>query len=433
MLQQVAQADTRNRTGVINFREPEVRPRPGRATVHHHWGIRPLSLEIAPRKTLYEEFHPYGTSAYRAFQSSEVSAKRYRYTGKERDEETKLYYYGARYYACWLGRWMSPDPKGLVDGPGLYNYVRGSPVVLSDPSGTDALSEQQRATLEQTAQMLPGIGEGGAETFFGGKAGRRQRAVTPAEQQVEQPIASGEGASIGGPAGVGQPAEKAPKILPAGEDPALDIQYGRQGAAKDWRAVNLEGTDVQGRPQWTETPEGWRVNEYMKPLVGTSHVEVALATGGVLRGLGAVGRAIFGRGAGQAAAAEATAGAETSTVLHESELGRIPKAGPGEDVVVLGPYTRRTQHTLPGGRTVKAIEETLETVLQPAATRIGGRTLEGYPPEMSHLGPQIEKADRIIFVTAKGRFGPLTQQEMDLIQSSSKLRSRSTFVYGAIR
>ena len=86
-------------------------------------------------KTLYEEYHPYGTSAYRAFESTEVSAKRYRYTGKEKDEETKLYYHGARYLAPWLGRWMSPDPKGLVDGPGLYNYVRGSPVVLSDPSG----------------------------------------------------------------------------------------------------------------------------------------------------------------------------------------------------------------------------------------------------------------------------------------------------------
>ena len=57
MLQQVAQPDAQNHTGVINFREPEVHPRPGHATVHHHWGIRPLRLEIVPRKTLYEEFH----------------------------------------------------------------------------------------------------------------------------------------------------------------------------------------------------------------------------------------------------------------------------------------------------------------------------------------------------------------------------------------
>jgi RHS repeat-associated protein len=76
--------------------------------------------ENSPRKILYEEYHPYGTSAYRSFQSSEVSAKRYRYTGKERDEETSLYYHGARYYAPWLGRWTQADPAGTVDGTNLY-------------------------------------------------------------------------------------------------------------------------------------------------------------------------------------------------------------------------------------------------------------------------------------------------------------------------
>jgi len=84
----------------------------------------------------YEEYHPYGTSAYRAVVSGvEVSAKRYRYTGKERDEETGLYYHGARYLAPWLGRWVSADPAGLLDGAGVYSYVKGNPVRLSDPRG----------------------------------------------------------------------------------------------------------------------------------------------------------------------------------------------------------------------------------------------------------------------------------------------------------
>jgi len=60
---QLAQRNLQDRTGVINFRAAEIHPRPGHATVHHHWGIRPLRLEIAPRKTLYEELHPYGSSA----------------------------------------------------------------------------------------------------------------------------------------------------------------------------------------------------------------------------------------------------------------------------------------------------------------------------------------------------------------------------------
>src|SRR5262245_44031964 len=45
----------------------------------------------------YEEYHPYGTTAYRSARNGlDVSEKRYRYTGKERDEETGLYYCEAR-------------------------------------------------------------------------------------------------------------------------------------------------------------------------------------------------------------------------------------------------------------------------------------------------------------------------------------------------
>jgi RHS repeat-associated protein len=63
--------------------------------------------------------------------------RRYRYTGRERDEETGLYSFGARYYAPWLGRWCSPDPLGLVDGPNTYVYARNNPLVYTDTPGTD--------------------------------------------------------------------------------------------------------------------------------------------------------------------------------------------------------------------------------------------------------------------------------------------------------
>ena len=74
----------------------------------------------------YEEYHPYGTTALHSC-SDEVSAKRYRYTGKEKDGETELYYHGARYYAPWLGRWTAADPAGLADGLNLYRYSRDNP------------------------------------------------------------------------------------------------------------------------------------------------------------------------------------------------------------------------------------------------------------------------------------------------------------------
>ena len=67
--------------------------------------------------------------------SQTETPKRYRYTGKERDEETGLSYHGARYYAPWLGRWVSCDPAGLDDGVNVYLYAHANPLVLIDPSG----------------------------------------------------------------------------------------------------------------------------------------------------------------------------------------------------------------------------------------------------------------------------------------------------------
>jgi RHS repeat-associated protein len=84
----------------------------------------------------YEEYHPFGTtSLWMARGAAAVSTKRYRYTGREKDEETGLYSFGARYYACWLGRWLSPDLAGLADGTNRYCYVGNNPIRLTDETG----------------------------------------------------------------------------------------------------------------------------------------------------------------------------------------------------------------------------------------------------------------------------------------------------------
>ena len=67
--------------------------------------------------------------------SQAETPKRYRYTGKERDEESGLEYHTARYCAVWLGRWVSTDPAGLNGGINLYGYAHGNPIRYSDQSG----------------------------------------------------------------------------------------------------------------------------------------------------------------------------------------------------------------------------------------------------------------------------------------------------------
>ncbi|ALN80702.1 SpvB/TcaC N-terminal domain-containing protein [Lysobacter antibioticus] len=106
----------------------------------NHLGSSSLELDEQAQIVSYEEYAPYGSSTYQAVRSQTETAKRYRYTGKERDEESGLYYHGARYYAAWLGGWISSDPAELVDGPNTYAYCRSNPVVGVDPNGTDVVT-----------------------------------------------------------------------------------------------------------------------------------------------------------------------------------------------------------------------------------------------------------------------------------------------------
>jgi RHS repeat-associated protein len=98
-----------------------------------HLGSSEVETDTAGALVSREEFLPYGETSFGGY-----AKKRYRFTGKERDEESSLYYHGARYYAPWLSRWSSCDPRGLIDGFTLYAYARGSPLRYVDPSGRQA-------------------------------------------------------------------------------------------------------------------------------------------------------------------------------------------------------------------------------------------------------------------------------------------------------
>ena len=79
-------------------------------------------------------------------QPSDGTSMRFKFTGKERDAESGLDYFGARYYASSMGRWVSPDwsakeepvPYAKLDDPqslNLYGYVGNNPLSKADPDG----------------------------------------------------------------------------------------------------------------------------------------------------------------------------------------------------------------------------------------------------------------------------------------------------------
>ncbi|HEY1527904.1 MAG TPA: SpvB/TcaC N-terminal domain-containing protein [Candidatus Angelobacter sp.] len=124
--------DDKKRVALVETRTQGTDPSPAqlmRYQFSNHLGSASLELDDAAQIISYEEYCPYGNTSYQAGRSAaEVSLNRYRYSGKERDEENGLYYFGARYYASWLGRWTAAEPLGLKYGPNLYVFVGNQPV-----------------------------------------------------------------------------------------------------------------------------------------------------------------------------------------------------------------------------------------------------------------------------------------------------------------
>jgi RHS repeat-associated protein len=137
----IAQVDTKTLDpGGLDLSNPLGTP-VVRYQLHNHLGSATVELDAIGQVISYEEYHPFGTSAYRSARpGNDLSLKRYRYASQERDDETGLYYMSARYYVPWLGRWLSSDPAGFADGLNLYAYCRNNPVMLHDPDGTQSQS-----------------------------------------------------------------------------------------------------------------------------------------------------------------------------------------------------------------------------------------------------------------------------------------------------
>lgn len=154
-----------------------------RYQLHNHLGSASLELDDTARVISYEEYHPYGTTAYQAKNETiKCAAKRYRYTGMERDEESGLEYHSTRYYLPWLGRWTSADRADLKDGPCLYGYAHCNPNRFRDLTGMEGDEIIVMPFTIDIDEALP-VGEKGISD-----SEARARAVDVRERQFLDPI-----------------------------------------------------------------------------------------------------------------------------------------------------------------------------------------------------------------------------------------------------
>jgi RHS repeat-associated protein len=84
------------------------------------------------------DYLPYGSDRLRVTETTAPETD-YKFTGKEMDEESGLYYYGARYYDPLLARFVSRDPwEGDLMNPqtlNKYSYAGNNPIFYVDPTG----------------------------------------------------------------------------------------------------------------------------------------------------------------------------------------------------------------------------------------------------------------------------------------------------------
>ena len=98
-----------------------------------HLGSSMVLLDINGTLVNKEEYYPFGETSFGSY-----AKKRYRFSGKERDGESGLYYYGARYYLPMSCRFVSVDPKvGNFPWQSSYTGFDNNPVNKIDPDGME--------------------------------------------------------------------------------------------------------------------------------------------------------------------------------------------------------------------------------------------------------------------------------------------------------
>ena len=126
------------------------------------------------------DFYPFGGE--RAY--TNTCAQNYKFTGKERDSESGLDNFTARYFGSSLGRFMSPDLLGgHLENPqslNKYVYVLNNPLSLTDPTGLDSYLQCQNSDHSGCGQETVGYDKNGnAQTAWVQGVTNADKSFTP--------------------------------------------------------------------------------------------------------------------------------------------------------------------------------------------------------------------------------------------------------------
>jgi RHS repeat-associated protein len=141
-------------------------------TVHYYLSdhLASTSIVASGAGAIEEEsdYYPFGTEVV----VSGSGVNELKFTGKRRDTESQLDYYGARYYGNVLGRFTSADPitvvKSRMQDPqqfNLYAYVRNNPLRFTDSTGMkideSELSDKDKKKFQHIRDIANQTGKDG--------------------------------------------------------------------------------------------------------------------------------------------------------------------------------------------------------------------------------------------------------------------------------
>lgn len=130
----------------------------------------------------------------------------YMFTGRRLDAETGLYYYRARLYSPYIGRFLQTDPIGYADGINWYLYCGNNPLILVDPWGlcgrSVAYGDWGAWAKEFAVGFWEGLGEGIDLTAHGASFGVLGDDARIASLRRKYPVAARVSQIAGGTASV---------------------------------------------------------------------------------------------------------------------------------------------------------------------------------------------------------------------------------------